>query len=165
MSDATMTSPEGGLRLSTAGTTILDKVVNVASLHLYDLPSKQYVTTGPAVFDCEQVAVSLLRINSGLGLNPGAELVQGGPGCDFGWSIVAELAIVRCAPKPSPKGVVPLDRLKAGTEKSSQDTFILLETIEALAEEIYGGFNASLIPFGSEGAFVSTSATITMVLP
>ena len=164
MTSPQMTSVEGGLRVSTAGEQMLNSVLNAAALNLYDLPGKQYVTTGPAVFDCEQVAVSLLRIDSGISMNPAAELIQAGAGCDFGWSILAEIAIVRCAPKPNTKGVVPATKLMAGTEQSSQDAFILMSAIESLAQSAWGGFSASLMPNEIEGGFVATSANVKMVL-
>lgn len=160
-----MKSAEGGLRLSTIGTSVLDYVLNAASLELYDVPSRHVVTTGPAVFDCEQVAVSLLRIETGLGANQGGELVQGGPNCDVGWSVILEVAIVRCAPDPSKRtGVITPDSLLKAAERSSKDTYILMTAIENLAEELYGGFSVDLIPEQIEGGMVATTATIKMVM-
>lgn len=163
MASPIVDSPEGGLRLSTAGQTILSAVTDAAATLLYDLPGKQYVTTGAAVFDCEQVAVSLLNVRSGIGLGQGSELVQGGPGCDIGWTLIAEVAIVRCGPTPNVKGTISADKLNAGTTQSSKDLFVLLEAIENLASSSFGGFSASLVPEDIQGGFVSVSATITTV--
>ncbi|QEM41562.1 hypothetical protein SEA_FORZA_95 [Gordonia phage Forza] len=164
MPSPAMTDPTEGLRLSTAGQTMLEHVISAAQLQLFDLPSRRFVTTGPAVFDCEQVSVSLLRINSGMGMNPGGELIQGGPNCNFGWSLVADIAIVRKGPTPNNKGIIPPSKLDAGTEQSSQDIFILQEAIETLAEASMGGFTASLIPLEIEGGFVAVMASIQMVM-
>lgn len=164
-STETMTSPNGGLRLSTTGKNILDSVLSAASLELYDLPARHIVTTGPAVFDCEQVAVSLLRVETGLGLNPGGELVQGGPSCDVGWSLMCEVAIVRCGPTPSQRsGIITPAKTFEACEQSSKDVFILMTAIENVASELYGGFSVTIIPEQIEGGFVATSASIRMVL-
>ena len=164
-----MTSPginsiDGGLRLSNAGETFLQNILDAAALELYTLPAKQFVTTGPAVFDCEQVSVSLMRINTGLGLGRDGELVQGGPQCQFGWTVMADLAIVRCAPSPNVKGVVTASKLTAGTESVSKDIYILMQAIESIAEYSIGGLSASLVPEAPEGAFVAATATIGVVL-
>ena len=94
MTSPNVNSVDGGLRLSTAGEFFLQTIIDAAALELYTLPSKQFVTTGPAVYDCEQVSVSLMRINTGIGLGRDGELVQGGPQCQFGWTLLADLAIV-----------------------------------------------------------------------
>ncbi|QGF20272.1 hypothetical protein SEA_SIXAMA_93 [Gordonia phage Sixama] len=164
MATPEMTDPDQGYRLSSAGQRILDHVINVAQLKLYDLPERRFVTTGPAVFDCPQVSVSLLRIEAGMGVNPGGELVQGGPNCDFGWSIISDVAIVRKGPVPNNKGIISPARLTAGTEQSSQDAFILMEAIENLAEEQFGGFTASMVPAEVEGGLVAVLANIRMVM-
>lgn len=157
-------STEGGLRLLNAGQQLLDAVLTAAAVHLHDLPAKQFVTTGAAVYDCEQVSVSLLRINSGIGMGQDAALVQGGPSCQFGWTVIAEVAIVRCAPAPNVKGIITADRLEGSTERTSKDIFVLTTAIEAVAESSYGGFTASLIPDEPNGGFVTAAATIGMPL-
>lgn len=162
----TMTSVDSGLRLKNAGQAILNHVISAATLHLYDLPSRHIITTGPGVFDCEQVCVSLLRVESGIGLGQNSELVQGGPNCDLGWSLVAELAIVRCAPKVSNRtGTMTPAKIEEGLEQSSKDIFILTSAVETLAESLFGGFTASLTPNVIEGSFIATTADIRMVLP
>lgn len=161
----TMNTPTGGLRLSSTGQQILTQILATASLELYDLPSRHVVTTGPAVFDCEQVAISLLRVETGLGLNPGGELVQGGPSCDVGWSLICEVAIVRCGPTPSQRsGVITPAKTLAACEQSSRDVYILMSAIETIANDIYGGFSVTIIPEQIEGGFVATSASLRMVL-
>ncbi|AKJ72562.1 hypothetical protein PP301_gp024 [Gordonia phage GMA2] len=162
---AEMNSNDGGIRLFDVGQRLLDATVNAASLQLYDIPSKQFVTTGAAVFDCEQVSVSLLRVDSGLGLTPGAELVQAGPQCDVGWSVTAEVAIVRCAPTPSGRsGTVSADKINNAAKNSSKDVFILQSAIEAFAQDTFGGFSVEIIPEQHEGGMVATSAMIRTVM-
>lgn len=165
MTSPNITSIEGGLRLSNAGEYFLQAIIDAASVELYTLPSKQFVTTGPAVYDCEQVSVSLMRINTGMGLGRDGELVQGGPQCQFGWTVMADLSIVRCAPGPNTKGVITADKLMTGTESVSKDIFILMQAIETIAERSFGGLSASLVPEPPEGNFVAATATIGVVLP
>lgn len=165
MTSPNISSADGGLRLSTAGEFFLQTIIDAATLELYTLPSKQFVTTGPAVYDCEQVSVSLMRINTGIGLGRDGELVQGGPQCQFGWTLLADLAIVRCAPTPNSRGIIAANKLIAGTESVSQDIYILMNAVQTIAESAFGGFSASLVPDQSEGGFVAATATIGVAMP
>lgn len=160
-----ITDVNGGLRLSAACDLILEKVADAAANNLYDIPAYRYATTGQAVYDCEQVSVAIQRVQTGLSGIPGGDFIEGGFGCQFGWTLVAELAIVRCGPKVSAKGTVSQEATKAALDSSSQDTFILMEAMENLAQELIGSLRCALIPQAPNGAYVGTTAQLTLSLP
>lgn len=75
---------------------LLDRVVEQALLADFTLPTRQYVTLGGAVFDCEQVSVSAINSDPGLvSSDPGAINLLGN--CDVPWNTNYEVAIVLCA--------------------------------------------------------------------
>jgi hypothetical protein len=75
---------------------LLDRTVEQALLASFDLPTRQYVTLGGAVFDCEQVSVSAINSDPGLvSSDPGAINLLGN--CDVPWNTNYEVAIVLCA--------------------------------------------------------------------
>lgn len=142
--------------------------VNEAALEAFvDLPGRQYTTSGAAVYDCEQVAVTAASLSTGF---PG----QGTPGipvssdCSPIWSIVLEIAIVRCAPEISPQtGMISVAKMNNTFLRSSKDAGVLMETVQKIsADELnMASLAAGITTQGYNGNMVGTVARLTAALP
>ena len=165
-----MTQPQlesDGLRMFNFAQKTLNFVVEAAIENLVDLPSRQYTTSGSAVYDCEQVAVTAATLNTGF---PG----QGTPGipassdCYPIWSIVLEIAIVRCAPEISMQtGSISVQKMNETFRRSSMDANVLMDTITKLSafEDVFTNLAASITTQGFNGQLVGTIARLTVGLP
>ncbi|QBZ72702.1 hypothetical protein PP304_gp081 [Gordonia phage Phendrix] len=158
---ADINTVEGGLSLYARAQEILETVVDQAAAHLYDIPSRQYVTTGAPVYDCEAVSVTVMRVQTGNN-GPETELFAAGPGCAVAWSIIVEIAITRCATVMSRGGTVSAAKLNKAFEISSRDTHLLQEVIDDLLLKSVGNMGALIVPNEPSGEFVATVAQITL---
>lgn len=132
-----------------------------------ELPERQYVTTGGAVYDCPQLTVSANQIAVGLaGDGAGAGQVAN---CGPGWNVTMELAIVRkaCELPVGRRGDKPpaVDCIERDTEQSSKDLAVLTEGVAAIAGpgwDQYGAVPAS-VQFGEvAGGLYAAVLTVTL---
>jgi hypothetical protein len=142
----TVTPVEQKLRLFDEAERFLDLVIDAAAELGVDLPNKQYITTGEAVHDCEQVAVTLAAVSIGLPNMPPTGINEVGNCCPPAWSMHLVVDIVRCVPTPiGSSGVVSADRLTESAEVFSQDTAILLDATAARQQNyLFGNLVAAV---------------------
>ena len=162
-----MTQPQlepDGLRVSSLAQKVLSYFADEALAQLVSLPAKQYATTGPPVYDCEQVVVSVQSLMSGA---PGAPAgnIPAAMECGPIWSVVLELGIVRCAPKPVGKGVIPKAKLDAQLIESSKDVGLILGVVDRLRIDAMTNVSASIQTHGFEGGLTAVTSRITVALP
>jgi hypothetical protein len=141
-------------------------MINTAALQvLVDVPPRQYVTSGPTpVFDCEQVVVNILTMNTGL---PGASVVTipVAVDCTPMWTVICELVIVRCAP-PVVRGTQTTDSITAAFQTSSIDTGILIDAVDMIREDnFFGNISASITVRSDEGGMIATVCRLSAGLP
>lgn len=148
---------------------LLDEVGNAAVAAGHDLPTRQYITTGGAVYDCEQVTVSANSITTGVAGAPDA----GGPvgNCPPGWHTAIELAIVRNAAEmvqgrrgtSAPK----VTDIELDTDAADKDASVLTTAVETIAGpgwDQYGQVPAS-IQFGEvQGGLTAVVLSVTLNL-
>lgn len=146
---------------------ILKGIVDAAFELSVTLPTTQYVTSGTAVHDCEQVVVTAAslrpgapsagNISSGL---PGAATTA--PWCENAWSLVLSAEIVRdCAPTPSRSGVVPKPKYtKTLHDFTSPDAAVLMRAIDITAKRSFVNIDASIRLPGMGGGMSAVIATI-----
>lgn len=101
-----MVDETGSFGTFTEAQKLLDYVLAAALDDGVDLPVRRYVTAGQAVYDCEQVAVTMAVVTTGLpgSATPGGTSIAS---CPLPWQIVLEAAIVRCAPPMADDGTPP----------------------------------------------------------
>lgn len=154
-----------GLRVSSIAQKTLSYFAAEALEQLVTLPTKQYATTGTPVYDCEQVVVSVQNLMTGA---PGANVMNlpSALDCTPLWSVVLELGVVRCAPKPvNNKGIIPDAKVEAQLVETSKDVGIIMGVIERLREVSIGDISASIVTHGFEGGLVAVTSRVTVGLP
>lgn len=114
---------------------LLGAIESQAEVASVVLPARRYITTGGAVFDCEQVTVSGNGLATGFAGFPeaGAPIDNVQPG----WYVDAELAIVRNASEVDPGGIPSVECIEADTDRADKDAVILTKAIESLAGPSY----------------------------
>lgn len=144
---------------------LLEYAVESALQRQIDLPSRQYVTQGQAVHECEQVVATMVTVTTGL---PGAN--SGGPSvinaCPLPWRITVELAIVRCqVALPADDGTPPnTSKLLADARQAAADTLILQDAADARAAEQFGGVSCTITYPPPSGGFFATSASYQVAI-
>lgn len=168
-----MTDPgAGGLRVYALGHRTLE-AVQMAALDMgVVLPDKQVVGTGEVAHDCEMVAVTALRLITGIpdaaqGAGfPGA--LSGGGFCAPTWSLIMNVEIVRCAPlwPEDGNGVVAASAINDATIPTSKDAEVIINAVNNLAANPHNfGDVVSNIQFlPPSGGFVVTLGQVTSVL-
>lgn len=130
-----------------------------------DLPTKQYVTSGQAVHDCEQVAATVLTATTGMpaSATPGGQGLSGA--CPPGWQVSIELAIVRCRPTPSESGAQPsAEKLSGHAKVQAGDTHILMSAADSRASERFGQVTCAILYPPPSGKFAATIARLTVAV-
>lgn len=126
------------------------------------LPSRQYVTVGGSVFDCEQVSVSGMTVSTGL-VSPVGESLQLISECPAAWNTSIEAAIVVCASEKmeGPRGdqAPSVDGIEEDTERMSAASAALINAAESLVGD-YGQVNCSIQLGQPQGGLIATVATI-----
>lgn len=165
-----MTDPgAGGLRTYALGHRILD-AVRMAALDLgVVLPDKQVVSHGEVAHDCEMVAVTALRLMTGMPNAGGlAGAVTMSAGCNPAWSGVFSVEIVRCAPElwGDNGGVVPANAINDAFMPISKDAEVLLGTVGNIASNPYnfGELTANIQFQPPSGNFVVTLLQLTATM-
>lgn len=147
---------------------MLEEINNAAAeLEDYTVPERQYVTTGGAVYDCEQVTVSANQITIGLAGDNGS----GGAmvNCDSGWNVQLELAIVRSASEaPTGRrgdGAPTVECIERDAELSSSDVAMLTRAVGAVAGpnwEQFGVVPASIQLGEVQGGLLAAVLNVTL---
>jgi hypothetical protein len=134
-----------------------------------EIPDRRYVTTGGAVYDCEQVTVSANSITTGIaGATNDPTQTNVGP-CAPGWTVAVELAIVRSAAEApvGRRGNEPpsVDCIEADTAVAGADAAILTQAIESIAGpgwDQFGQVPAS-VQFGEvQGGLTAVVMTVSL---
>lgn len=103
-----------------------------------DLPERQYITIGQAVYDCEQIVSTLSIVTTGM---PGGAtgFTAGIANCPLPWQLTVDLAIVRCHPGMDDDGSPPsVEALLSASRLASVDTRILQAVGDSRASEQFG---------------------------
>jgi hypothetical protein len=160
------TDSAGISRVYTFANELLDFVNEAAMELIVDIPSRKFVTSGQAVYDCEQTSVTVTSLTMGL---PGAEqagMLTPSVTCMPVWSVNLEAAIVRCGPGVQRNGTVSVDDLDSAFKTSSSDAAVLLVAADKLAAvHLFGNIIASITFAPSEGGMNATTMAITAALP
>jgi hypothetical protein len=140
----TVVPVEQKLRLFAEAQRFLDLVVDAAAELGIELPAKQYITTGEAAYDCNQVVVAIQAVSIGLPNMPPTGINEIGNCCPPAWSMHLAVDIVRCHPTSS-TGVVSAERLTTAAEESAQDTAVLLDATAARQQDyLFGNLVATV---------------------
>lgn len=158
-------------RLHTLALRVLRAVENAALELSVTLPGKRYVTIGQAAHDCEQVAVVITRLGTGMpdGAS-GAAIPAGAPGfCAPPWTATLTVEIVRCQPDlPAPNGIVDGAALSAAMRTQSADSAVIREAVAALAGDYDHGFGdvtCSITFPAPTGGMNVTVGTLAVAMP
>lgn len=155
---------QGGLRIFAYTQAVIQRANELAIEQLLDLPAKQYATSGMAVYDCEQLAITGISLQSGLpGTGPPA--ITTGMVCDGPWSLSFEIALVRCAPAMSAKGVISIAGYDEGFKITSRDAEFLIQLVDDVAGLGFDNVLATISLGPIEGGFIATTARVTAGLP
>lgn len=161
-----ITGVDGGLRLFEFGQSVLAKLELAALEDLRDIPKKRYVTSGNATWDCEQVVVTVLSVNTGLPGGSGGPVPQSMV-CAPMWSVALDMTIIRCGPKITSKGTMSADSLNKSFESSSRDVEVLMRTVDKMVTDPdnFGNVLAQVTVMEPQGDMIGTTARITAGLP
>ena len=110
----------------------------------WNLPTRRYVTQGQAVYDCEQVAATMVALNTGLPaqVTPGGNMIAN---CPPIWNLIVEVAIVRCHPTAGDDGTPPkVEKYNESAQKTAKDAEILMRAANSRADEMFGAVTATL---------------------
>ena len=143
---------------------LLRRVVEAAIPLGVDLPIRQYVTLGGAVFDCEQVSVSAMSSEVGtVSSDPGAINLLGN--CPPTWNMSYELAIVTCAAErmETQRGSRAPDvaRVDRDALQVSRSYAVLRDTIDTIVASGDLGTPSASFQFGQpQGGLIACVATL-----
>ena len=147
---------------------LLDEIRNAAVELRVDLPARQYVTMGGSVFDCEQVTVSGMSIQTGV---VGAE--GSGPdvigSCPVVWNVTMEAAVVVCAHEttsgPRGQSVPSTSDIEADSESVSAGFGVLKRAVETVASSGRAGKLSCSVELGQpQGGLIAVVATVRVNL-
>ena len=141
--------------------------VNEAGLSLLvDIPQRQLVTTGQAAYDCDQVSATLISLQTGIpGDDTGAAGMPTAFDCAGGWSVIIELAIVRCGLMPDKRGNISIDDIRAAAKQSSRDSAVFDEALRLFADSSISLVRAAISYQEPQGGAIGTTMRITAALP
>ena len=129
------------------------------------LPARQYVTTGGAVYDCEQMTISANSVSVGMAGGEGGPVGNCGPG----WNVSLELAIVRnaCEAPVGRRGERPptVECIEQDTLRASKDLALLTTGVSAIAGKGWDQFGQvpASIQFGEvQGGLFAVVLTATL---
>jgi hypothetical protein len=139
----------------------LERVVNIFKSFGVDVPDRQLVTVGQPVYDCEQVAVSLIQLYFGM---PGQQ--EPSPQrCDGPVTAVITVQVLRKVPVGGSSGQPPsADALTKSAAELVTDAWILTRTMKEL-DEFGLGVIADVTAAEPQGGFGGPVLTFTMAVP
>ena len=137
---------------------LLNYVVQAAAESNAPIPTKQYVTAGQAVDECEQVVATILVTQAGLPNSP-----TPGPtdisNCHIMWRVVVDLDITRCVPIMSDDGTPPsAAALEQAAQVCVMDTYLLQKAGEFRAAEQWGAVSCLISYPIQTGGYGKTTA-------
>lgn len=130
---------------------------------LVDLPASRYITTGEPVYDCEQVVVTIVSLQTGLPTGGQASTPQT-ISCQDPWSLVMDIGIVRCGPQLSRQGTILHSSLSEAAHLESVDSDVLIATLNAIAQESISSVRAAITYGAYEGGFLATTMRLTAAM-
>lgn len=146
--------------------SLLTAVNNGALSLLVDLPAHQYITTGQPAFDCPQVAITLVSLQTGIpGDDTGASGAPTAFDCQGGWSVIAEISIVREGYAVASNGSANLEDIKTSAKASSADCAVLDEALREITSNSFSITRAAITYGAYEGGLIATAMRLTAALP
>lgn len=144
---------------------VLETTVDVFESAGVPIPEKRYWTAGEAVFDCEQVVVSL---NQGYLGRPGDEATEPRL-CHEPRSAVLDISVVRCVPTGNGTKGPSSRQLQDAAEFTAVDSWLLLDSINQYDEWHPGirglGVVATVTIPPPQGGFQAVNMTLTLAVP
>lgn len=128
------------------------------------LPDRQYVTAGQAVYDCEQVAVTMIQSTAGLPLQttPGAGSINA---CPMPENLTLEVAIVRCSPTVGDNGAPPsVSKLNNHARTQARDADVLMAAVQKRVSERFGTVGVTISFPPPSGGMSATLARVQVAI-
>lgn len=124
------------LELHSASSSLLDAILSAADARSVAMPSRQVLSAGGVIHDCEQVYVTVLSMSEGLA---GDDTGQAAP-CNLIMNGIFEVGVVRCAAeKPDgPRGELPPQAgwIENDLIDASTDAAVLLDAIAGTLKNV-----------------------------
>ncbi|MDD2326387.1 MAG: hypothetical protein PHW63_10415 [Alphaproteobacteria bacterium] len=162
-----MTSPDSTTMTPTQAYDFAQQVLSYieeAGLeHLVDLPTSRYVTTGEPVYDCEQVVVTIVSLQTGLP-EGGQSSTPQAISCQDPWSLVMDIGIVRCGPRLEKNGTISHQALSGAAYSESIDSDVLMTALDSIAQDSISSVRAAITYGAYEGGFIATTMRLTAAL-
>lgn len=132
----------------------------------YALPERQYISAGGAVYDCEQVAVSVITSATGI-VDPTGTPLSAVGNCNVVWNSTFEAAIVICSAETisGPRGaeLPSAEQITEDAQNIDKMTDVLGLAITAVAESgVAGNLTASIAYGQPQGGLIAAVATIQL---
>lgn len=144
---------------------ILETTVDIFGSARMPIPAKQFWTVGEAVYDCEQVSVTLGQVYLG---RPGDEATEPRQ-CTDPRSAVVDIAIVRCVPVGVNGKPPTAQKIQQGAEMSAVDAYLLLDSLSQYdnwADQHRGlGVIATVSVPPPSGGMQAVVMTLTVAIP
>jgi hypothetical protein len=144
---------------------ILETTVDIFESSRIPIPSKQFWTVGEAVYDYEQVSVTLSQVYLG---RPGDEATEPRP-CTDPRSAVVEIAVVRCLPTGVNGKAPSAEKIRQGAEFSAVDAYTLMDSLyqyDKWADQHRGlGVIATVSIPPPSGGMQAVVMTLTVAIP
>lgn len=155
---------EDAFFLSNTMDNVLKNLVATFESYNIPIPARQFWTTGEAVFDCEQVCLTLVGTYLG---TPGNEALQALP-CTNVKSMTVTVNIVRQqAPIPvsNKLGIPTAGKIQNDAMWVAVDTWVIMDNLQNLQSDPANtmAIATSTIP-AADGGFMCTSVTYTTAL-
>jgi hypothetical protein len=144
-------------RVGNALTRVLECVNASAQQNQVTLPTRQYITTGEIVYDCEEVVVSLG------GLTLGSVAFEFDlQGCDVSSApkkITVTVVIVRCMKVMNDNGtMIPATKMTEKILNVTPDGWVLMDMLSCLGDGVIG----EVVYEGPDSGMIATSMTFEM---
>lgn len=143
---------------------MLGYVVDAASDATLTLPARQYVHAGEVAYDCEQASVAFRILQTGLPASLQVDPAAIGEfySCDPAWSLIMDVAIVRCGAEMADDGTPPSpEKLETISKLQAEDAFLMMDAASKRATEAFGAVTASVAFATPAGGLVATIMTVT----
>jgi hypothetical protein len=144
---------------------LLDYTVDALTEAGVDYPTRNYVTAGQAVYDCEQVVATIVTSSTGLpaasaGFPSGSTIGN----CPLPWNVIVDVAIVRCCVVEDHGGAPPVVKLETDSLQQSIDGVCLQNAANARANEQWGNVAAQITFPPQSGGMMATVARYTVAV-
>lgn len=145
---------------------VLATIVTIFNSYNVPLPSRRYWNVGQVAIDCEQLSVSLIQIY----LGPPGDQASMPQRCNTPRTAVMMITIAREIPVVGMNGRPPApEKISEGAEISAVDSWVLMESLNALDQWEPGTFGVGTIATVDipppEGGFQLVTMQLTMAIP